>query len=290
MYGPAPRLSWQTLRSCRSTDAHAGSVNTAAGIASLAVLPSLADEAAVEATPWLLPLTKLLCMRCSPRGLYRRLGCFRVSEWQPRQHTGLSGHREHWQWRWHLGRIPVWRRRDNDASERSSLRCSLRACLGAILTRHSRTGHADEWLWHKGLIDIALTCDLLSAGAQTAAAAMSDPFAPPAQRAGHARSYSAPGPSPPPVAPQPHNGTASAAAQPPVGRGAAAGQQQDPFAPSSSLRATSSGGAPPTALNGAAGGPQSSTVDPFALKPQAGLSAASAAARLAATPPAQVLH
>ena len=130
---------------------------------------------------------------------------------------------------------------------------------------------------------------LSSAGAQPAAAAMSDPFAPPSQRAGHARSYSAPGPSPPPAAAQSHNGTASAAAQPPAGGGAPVGQQQDPFAPSSSLRATNSGGAPAPAVNGSAGPPQPSAVDPFALKPQAGLSAASAAARLAATPPAQVL-
>ena len=114
---------------------------------------------------------------------------------------------------------------------------------------------------------------------------MSDPFAPPAQRAGHARSYSAPGPSPPPAIPQPHDGTASFAAQPSAGGGTPAGQQQDPFAPSSSLRATSSGGAPTAAANDYAGPPQLSVI-PFALKPQAGLSAASAAARLAATPPA----
>jgi hypothetical protein len=118
---------------------------------------------------------------------------------------------------------------------------------------------------------------------------VSDPFAPPSQRAGHARSYSAPGPSPPPAIPRPQHSTASAAAQPPVGGEASVGQQHDPFAPSSSLRATSSGGAPPAAVNGSARPPQSSTLDPFALKPQAGLSAASAAARLAATPPAQVL-
>jgi hypothetical protein len=117
---------------------------------------------------------------------------------------------------------------------------------------------------------------------------LSDPFAPP-QRAGHARSYSAPGPSPLP-APQPHNSAVNATAQLLAGGGTPAAQQRDPFAPNSSLHSTSSGGTPTPTMNGAPGPLQPSAVDPFAPKPLLGLGVASSAARLAATPPAKVLN
>lgn len=134
------------------------------------------------------------------------------------------------------------------------------------------------------------------AGAQIAAAATNDPFAAP-QRAGHARSNSAPGPRVPPAA-QPQAGAADATAQLLAGGAASSAQQQhqqqrDLFAPDHSLRATSSdGGTASVAANGAAGAQQQgrpAAVDPFAPKPQAGLGVTSAAARLAATPPAKVL-
>ena len=246
----------------------------------------LADQATVRATPWSILLTKLHCMAAAPEAS--------TVDWDAFVSAGGS----HSSARGSLATASIgsgdgtWAEFQSGGAEMTPQNAAVSGAHSVYaLVQYSQgmvTGHADEWLWHKNLVDTALTCDLLSAGAQTAAAAMSDPFAPPAQRAGHARSYSAPGPSPPPAAPQPHNSTASSAAFPPAG--VSAGQQQDPFAPSSSLRATSSGGTPPTAMNGSAGTPQPSAVDPFALKPQAGLSAASAAARLAATPPAQVLH
>ena len=86
---------------------HTGSVKTATGIASPAVLPSLADEATDSTVHSLVKSSHRRCVACAaaPEASTDDWDAFVSAGRQPRQRPGLFDHGEHRQWRWHLGRV-----------------------------------------------------------------------------------------------------------------------------------------------------------------------------------------